>query len=94
MRQEKKIEIQQKLIQKIQNENIQLTNENKELKEKISLLENRQQEYLNEYSECISELKSIQQKYYKKINEIENLKNKLKKNATFRPSCLQIRKVK
>ena len=69
MDKDRKIEIQQKLIE-------QLTQENVELKEKLLSEESKSEDIKNVYENTIRDMEQSKQRYDKLIRELEELKEK------------------
>ena len=90
MKLEKRIVIQQKIIESLQEEKQQLIKENKQLQdeldnyeenklqkeENIKFLESKLTKCIEEYEKIISSAKEIQMKYEEKIREVQLIKKK------------------
>lgn len=73
MDKDKKIEIQQKLIE-------QLTKENNQLKEQLLYEQSKSEDQNESYKNSIEELQQSKNKYDKLVEELENLKTDYRKH--------------
>ena len=82
MDKDKKIEIQKRIISNLEDENLLLTQKNKELKEKIdenNKVIEKANNCINEYENSVESIRKLREEYIKAINEIQLSKKKYEK---------------